>query len=197
VVARDDLHRLFDELVTLFLESLTVTVLARVDTATEVVVLRRRRGRSGIELARVVRIVMGKDSPVAISRNNIVDPELLADLLNPQMGHVCIQLLSSHGRSNCGGQVHKASGLVVRCITPTITLATLLGAIRVQLRLFRHRLRAATTLAFVWRRGEIGGSVRVASTAAGTQRYVVGAGAASIVAPRHDDVARWCCDGVR
>jgi hypothetical protein len=32
--------------VTLFLESLTVTVLARVHATTEVIVLRRRRGRS-------------------------------------------------------------------------------------------------------------------------------------------------------
>ena len=50
MVAGDDLHRLLDELVTLFLESFTVAVLARVDTATEVVVLRRRRGRSVMEM---------------------------------------------------------------------------------------------------------------------------------------------------
>ena len=47
MVGWDDFHRLFDELVTLFLESFTVAVLARVDTATEVVVLRRRRRRPG------------------------------------------------------------------------------------------------------------------------------------------------------
>lgn len=125
---------------------------------------------------------MDKDSPVAISGNNIVDPELLADLLNPQMGHISIELFRGHGRSDCGGQVHEASGLVVRSITPTITLATLLGAIRVQLRLFWHRLRAATTLALVRGRG-VGG--RFTWTTARSQRDVVGAGAARLIAPRH------------
>ena len=128
---------------------------------------------------------MDTDSPVAVGWNNVVDPELLADLLNPQMGHISIQLLSSHGRSNCGGQVHEAGGLVVRCITPTITLATLLSAIRIQLWLFGHRLRAATTLAFV-RGREVGrAGRRVARTAARSQRDVVGAGATRLVAPRH------------
>ena len=125
---------------------------------------------------------MDTDSPVAVGWNNVVDPELLADLLNPQMGHISIELFRSHGRSDCGGQVHEASGLVVGCITPTITLATLLGAIRVQLRLSRHRLRAATTLALVRGRG-VGG--RLAWTTARSQRDVVGAGAARLIASRH------------
>ena len=47
VVARDGLHGLLDQLVALFFETLLVAVLASVDTTTEVVVLRRRRGRSG------------------------------------------------------------------------------------------------------------------------------------------------------
>jgi hypothetical protein len=38
------LHGLLDQLVALFFETLLVAVLASVDTATEVVVLRRRRG---------------------------------------------------------------------------------------------------------------------------------------------------------
>lgn len=46
VVSRDDLHGLLDQLVALFLETLLVAVLASVYTATKVVVLRRRRGRS-------------------------------------------------------------------------------------------------------------------------------------------------------
>ena len=45
VVVRKRLHRLLDELVTLILEALAIAELARVDTTTEVVVLRwRRRG---------------------------------------------------------------------------------------------------------------------------------------------------------
>ena len=44
VIARDGLHGLLDQLVALFFETLLVAVLASVDTATEVVVLRRRRG---------------------------------------------------------------------------------------------------------------------------------------------------------
>ena len=46
VVAWDGLHGLFDQLMTLFFETLLVAVLASVDTTTEVVILRRRRGRS-------------------------------------------------------------------------------------------------------------------------------------------------------
>jgi hypothetical protein len=48
VVVRKRLHRLFHELVALVFETLSVAELARVDTATEVVVLRRRRWRSGV-----------------------------------------------------------------------------------------------------------------------------------------------------
>lgn len=45
VVVRKRLHRLLDKLVTLILEALAIAELARVDTTTEVVVLRwRRRG---------------------------------------------------------------------------------------------------------------------------------------------------------
>ena len=185
MVAGDDLHRLLDELVTLFLESLTVTVLARVHATTEVIVLRRRRGRSREKRQRVPQKQEKDNSPITISRNNIVDPKLLADLLNPQMGHISIQLLSSHGRSDGRGQVHQTSGLVVRRITPAIALATLLGAIRVQLRLFRHRLGTATTLALVRRGGKVRCSIRVASAAASAERDVIRAGAAGLIAPRH------------
>jgi hypothetical protein len=44
VVARDGLHGLFDQLVTLLFEALLVAVLASVDTAAKVVVLWGRRG---------------------------------------------------------------------------------------------------------------------------------------------------------
>jgi hypothetical protein len=45
VVVGKRLHRLLNELVALVLEALAVAELARVNTATEVVVLGRRRGR--------------------------------------------------------------------------------------------------------------------------------------------------------
>jgi hypothetical protein len=46
VVVRKRLHCLLDELVALILEALAIAELARVDTTTEVVVLRWRRRRS-------------------------------------------------------------------------------------------------------------------------------------------------------
>ena len=55
VVAWDDLHRLLDELVTFVFQLLAVTVLARVDTSTEVVVLRRWRARAGFISTRLCR----------------------------------------------------------------------------------------------------------------------------------------------
>jgi hypothetical protein len=129
--------------------------------------------------------VGGGNSPITISWNNIVDPELLADLLNPQMGHVCIQLLSSHGRRDGRGQVHQTSRLVIRRIAPAIALATLLGAIRVQLRLFRHGLGTATTLALVRRGSKVRCSIRVAAATTGAERDVIRTGAAGLIAPRH------------
>lgn len=45
MVVRDGLHGLFDQLVTLILEALAIAVLASVNTSTEVVILRRWRGR--------------------------------------------------------------------------------------------------------------------------------------------------------
>lgn len=47
VVARDELHGLFNQLVSLLLQALLVAILASVDTTTEVVILRSWRGRSG------------------------------------------------------------------------------------------------------------------------------------------------------
>ena len=46
MVVRNDFHSLFDQLVTLVFELFLVAELPGIDTATEVVVLRRRRWRS-------------------------------------------------------------------------------------------------------------------------------------------------------
>lgn len=84
MVVGDDFHRLLDELVALILKLLAVTVFASVDTTTEVVVL--RRGRRGPRLGQVFAgKTEGLGLPVTISRDNVVDPQLLADLLNAQM----------------------------------------------------------------------------------------------------------------
>lgn len=47
MVVRNRLHRLLDQLVTLVLQTLPVSVFSGVDTATMVVVLRSRRWRPG------------------------------------------------------------------------------------------------------------------------------------------------------
>jgi hypothetical protein len=46
MVVRNDFHSLLNQLVTLVFEALLVSELPGIDTATEVVVLRRRRWRS-------------------------------------------------------------------------------------------------------------------------------------------------------
>ena len=88
--------------------------------------------------------------PVAVSGNNVVNPQLLADLLHAQVGDICIELLGSHGRGDGRRQVHQASGLVVGGITPPVPLAPLLRAVGVELRL--TALRTATALAIRCRR---------------------------------------------
>jgi hypothetical protein len=80
VVVRKRLHRLLNELVTLVFKALAVTELARVDTATEVIVLRRRGGR-----------------PVAICWHHIVDLQLLRNFLDAQVQSIGIKLLGRHG----------------------------------------------------------------------------------------------------
>ena len=86
VVVRNGLHGLFDQLVTLILEALAITVLASVDTSTEVVILRRRRG-GPVRLSGEFKKHQerGVYIPITISRDDIVDPQLLADLLDAQM----------------------------------------------------------------------------------------------------------------
>jgi hypothetical protein len=56
VVVRKRLHGLLDKLVALILEAFAVAELARVDTATEVVVL-RRRGRRSVTISGCNRVL--------------------------------------------------------------------------------------------------------------------------------------------
>src|SRR5579862_2448339 len=55
---------------------------------------RRNMGQSGI--------------PIAISRDNLVDPQFLADLLNAQVQGVSLELLVGHIGHNHRGKAHQA-----------------------------------------------------------------------------------------
>jgi hypothetical protein len=65
VIVGDGLHGLLNELVSFIFQTFPVSKLSSVDTATEVVVLGRRRW-----------------GPVGLRGDNIVDAQLLADLLD-------------------------------------------------------------------------------------------------------------------
>lgn len=104
MVAWDDLHRLFDQLVSLIFKALLVTVFTRVYTATKVVILRGRRRRSK---SRQFGIYWhgGRSycSPIAIGWDHIIDPQLLTDLFDTQMQSISIQLLAGHIAQHSGG----------------------------------------------------------------------------------------------
>ena len=125
----------------------------------------------------------GLYSPIAIRRHNIVDPELLADLLDAQVSDIGIQLLRGHGRRDGSGQVHQARRLVVSGIAPTVALATLLRAIGVQLRF--SALRAAAAFVVRWWCGILLGAVFATYATATPERDGVGTRAAGVVSPRH------------
>ena len=125
-------------------------------------------------------------SPIAIRRHNIIDPQLLANFLNTQVRHIRIQLLGRHGRRDGSRQVHQAGRFVIGGITPSIALATLLGAIRVELGFFA--LRAAAALGGLDRRSVIvwcAVAVVASEAAAITEWDSVCAGLAEVLSPRH------------
>jgi hypothetical protein len=190
VVAGNDLHGLLDGLVAFLLQLLAVAEFACVRAATKVVVLRRWRRRT---VSHVSGRCMDKDvsinSPVTVGWHDIVDAQLLADLLDAQMGHVGVQLLGGHGRSDGSRQVHETRRLVVRRISPAIALASLFGAVWVELWLgLDSGLWTAAALhvaRWLFRRRGL-----VVAEAALAQRDGVGTGLSSL-SPRHDgDVGR-------
>lgn len=186
MVARDDLHGLLDELVALVFELFAVAILAGVHTATEVVVLRRRRWRSVLGLAwSYERSNAYWNSPIAVSRDHVVDPQLLADLLNPQMRNIGVQLLGSHRRSDGSWEIHQPSRFVVCRIAPPVSLPSLLGAVGIELRL--AALRAASALRIDRRRGcrTAIWAVITAEAATRAQWDGVSTGLPEIVSPRH------------
>ena len=136
MVVRNGLHGLLDQLVALILETLAVTVLAGVNTSTEVVVLRWWRGRSKFCVSGPSKEIDPKNEsrskeylPVTISRDHIVDPKLLADLLDTQVQSVSFQLLASKVRHNHCRQAHQTGRLVLLLISPTVALLASLNAI--------------------------------------------------------------------
>lgn len=129
----------------------------------------------------------GYNIPVTIRRHNIVDAQLLANLLNPQMRHVGVQLLGSHGRRDGGRQVHQARSLVVARIAPSVALAPLLGAVGVELDL--SRLRAAAAFGLGGCGDGLGCCIVLSAKAtAAPERDGVGARLAEIASPRHAEV---------
>jgi hypothetical protein len=58
--------------------------------------------------------------PIIVTRNNIVDPQLLANLFNTKMQDIGIELLSSHGGLNRSWKTHQACCLVVVGSPPSV-----------------------------------------------------------------------------
>ncbi len=86
MIVRNHFHSFLDELMALIFESLAVSIFTSVDTSTEVIVLWWRRWRSVCVNQNVQIYEFRIESlPVAISRDDIVDPKLLANLLDTQM----------------------------------------------------------------------------------------------------------------
>ena len=126
MVVWDDLHGLFDLLVAFILQTLTIPILAGIDTSTEVVVLWRRRWGSG--MSAVSRASSCRDMeqilPITIGRDDIVDPEFLADLLDTQVKGVSFELFICHVGHDHSGQSHKPSSFILLGISPSVSLLT-------------------------------------------------------------------------
>lgn len=60
--------------------------------------------------------------PITISRDDIVDPQLLANLLDAQMQSVRLKLLASEVGHDHGGQAHQTCCLILLLVTPAVTL---------------------------------------------------------------------------
>jgi hypothetical protein len=190
VIVRDSLHRLLDQLVAFVFQTLSVAVLASVDTAAVVVVLRRRgRGSAGGQYNKVLLRWTKDDIPVPISRDDIVDLELLGYFFDAEMEGVRLELFAGHIGEDGSWETHEASGLILGRVAPTVSLLATLRAIEIR------PLRAAATLNVVIAVGEpivdggvgtvIFGVCRVGAEATHLpQGDVVGTGDA-LISPRH------------
>jgi hypothetical protein len=83
VIVGDGLHGLLNELVSFIFQTFPVSKLSSVDTATEVVVLGRRRW-GPIRLVRICGTASNGvwDVPVGLRGDNIVDAQFLTDLFD-------------------------------------------------------------------------------------------------------------------
>lgn len=117
----------------LILETLSVSVLSSVDTATVVVVLRSGRRRPGSGCVSSGRSKGRQEgrlrSPVAIGRHDIVDLELLTDLLNSKVESVRFELFAGHIGNDGGWEAHEAGGLVLGGVAPSVALLAAAGTI--------------------------------------------------------------------
>ncbi len=66
--------------------------------------------------------VEGRGLPVAICRDHIIDPELLADLFNAQVQSVSLELFAGHIGRDGSRKTHQAGCLVLCNITPAVPL---------------------------------------------------------------------------
>ena len=121
--------------------------------------------------------------PIAIRRNDIVDPELLADLLNAQMRDIRIELLRRHGRCDGSRQIHQARRLIISSVAPPVALAALLRAIRVVLWFFT--LRTATALGFHRWCAVLLWPIFTAEASTSAERDGVCTSLSCVVSPRH------------
>lgn len=124
MVVGDSLHGLFDELVAFVFEAFPVSVLARVDTATMVVVLGWRRRRSNTVRSDDQGWYDGSSLPVTIGWYDVVDAQLLGDFLDAQMQRVRFELLGRHVGHDGRRQAHQSSSLVLCLVAPSVALAT-------------------------------------------------------------------------
>lgn len=60
--------------------------------------------------------------PVTVSRNDIVNPQFLADLFDAQMQSVGLELFACHVGHNSGRKAHEAGCFVLRGIAPSVAL---------------------------------------------------------------------------
>ena len=64
----------------------------------------------------------GRNLPVAISRDDIIDPELLTNLFNTQVKSVGLELFAGHVGHDRSWKSHQTSCLVLCGVTPTVSL---------------------------------------------------------------------------
>lgn len=60
--------------------------------------------------------------PVAVSGDDIIDLELLADFLDAKVEGVGLELFAGHICDDCSGEAHESSGLVLGGVAPSIAL---------------------------------------------------------------------------